>query len=217
MANANNRKRSNINLIDFYRKVGDVIWNYSIERHTRRGRWFRKQYSTNIQQKSAGNLLFSAWKMPRKYQNPLTISNCHLWQLPMGSRWNSLNPVTGSVLRNAASMKCPEYSGIGRILRPGLSDIEKLNGNKLNKRLCELKTYVFRLLSFHWQFSFCFYRHAEIQMDLRKVRQKIGIALASGGVNEGVYIRLNNSLICGQSDLINLTSSNISFWVVRIL
>ncbi|CAF1425383.1 unnamed protein product [Adineta ricciae] len=44
-----------------------------------------------------------------------------------------------------------------------ISAIETMNGNKLNRSLRGLKI------------------HAEIQMDLRKVREKIGNALASGG------------------------------------
>ena len=65
------------------------------------GRWFRKQYSINIQRKSAGNLLFSDWKRPENTENP-SEKSCDRVRLPFmaGSEWNSLNPVTEFVLRN---------------------------------------------------------------------------------------------------------------------
>ena len=38
-------------------------------------------------------------------KNPVTVSDCRLLLASIGSRWNSLDPVTGSILRNTASMK----------------------------------------------------------------------------------------------------------------
>ncbi len=83
-------------------------------------RWFLKQYSVNFRRKPSGNSPFPAGtrrEVPGiRHKNPVTVSGCRFWQVPVGSGRNRINPVTGSVHRNTVSMKSPEYHGTGCFL-----------------------------------------------------------------------------------------------------
>ena len=118
-------------LPDFSRKLGEKLTFFaffSIKKTFFPGRWKRKQYSVNFRWKPSGNLPFPAGtrrKMPGiRRRNPVTVPGCRFWQFPVSSERNRMNPVTGSVHRNTASIKSPEYHGTGRF-RAGLSDLGK--------------------------------------------------------------------------------------------
>jgi hypothetical protein len=59
-------------------------------------------------------------EFPTKTIRKLTVSGRNILE---NARW--INPVTGSVHRNTASMKSPEYHGAGRF-RAGLFDMGRI-------------------------------------------------------------------------------------------
>ncbi len=79
------------------------------------GRWFRKQYSVNFRRKPSGNSPFLAGtgrKIPEIWcKYPASVSSCLFRRVRVGSGRNRINPVTGSVHRNTASMKSADPTG----------------------------------------------------------------------------------------------------------
>ena len=53
----------------------------------------------------------SIWQEPRRKMvrtrcnEPVTVYSCRLWQVPVDSRGNQINPLTGSIHPNTAAMK----------------------------------------------------------------------------------------------------------------
>ena len=121
------------------------------------GRRFRPQEKVGTGRKEQEKTPFPAGKQRKSTEYgssiPVSVSGCRFWQVPVDSGRNRINPDTGTVYRNTASVfrRFPVFScGIQPVfLDLGLTHPNKAVKSEIKKRLAKKKYWMSRNQAIH--------------------------------------------------------------------